>query len=299
MQYKKQMARIPIIPDDINSRRNHKDHEIVMDFEVNDLYIKKDGEYINLTGSIREEVKEIHDGSAIIHIVTEDTLPPIQDRKENHWYYVITRATDKGNNQQISLIDCIYYGLINIYDERKEYLLIGQNIIAEDDTVQFEILDGYIPCFYVPIVFSVQFTENNQNIDFEVVDRLYVINTASENYQSYDVYILNITEPGNHTIKIHKERLDLFYVSFESSIDPEEIGEVVLPETIEVRQGFSIGTIPDPIINNSDYTFVGWCTDKFSDSAIDPSMYKPNSNTILYAKFEYHGQSEEQIDEPI
>ena len=35
---KKYMARVPIIPDDFANKDEHKDHELVMDFESNDIY---------------------------------------------------------------------------------------------------------------------------------------------------------------------------------------------------------------------------------------------------------------------
>ena len=73
----KYTARIPIVPDSLENRRRHKDKELVMDFTEDDLYIKRGDEYINITGEIREHVEQIQDGSSVIHIVTEETLPPI------------------------------------------------------------------------------------------------------------------------------------------------------------------------------------------------------------------------------
>ena len=37
MQFKKYMARIPIIPDDFENQNVHKNHELVMDFTQDDI----------------------------------------------------------------------------------------------------------------------------------------------------------------------------------------------------------------------------------------------------------------------
>ena len=36
---KKYMARVPIIPDDFENKDEHKNHELVMDFIENDIYV--------------------------------------------------------------------------------------------------------------------------------------------------------------------------------------------------------------------------------------------------------------------
>ena len=140
---KKYVARVPIVPDDLSNSNNHTDHELVMDFQNVDLYVKLGDAYSNITGKIKEDIKEIRDGSSIIHIVTEQSLPPVKDRQENNWYYVVTSAEETGGGV-IATSRYIYYGLIKTYDPSKSYILIAQNLTTGNDVVSISILEGYI-----------------------------------------------------------------------------------------------------------------------------------------------------------
>ena len=55
----KLMARIPIIPEDFVNKEQHKTNELVMDYLTNDLYVKTEDGYVNITGNIKEEIKKI------------------------------------------------------------------------------------------------------------------------------------------------------------------------------------------------------------------------------------------------
>ena len=142
---RKKTGRIPIVPDDFKNKSEHIDKEILMDYVNNNLYILRDGEYINITGRIMDSIQQIQDGTSVIHICTEDTLPNIQDRRKNHWYLVVTDTTEYGNNDtSISKINYIYYGLIEeTYINNGNYLLIAQNFNDNPDIVPMTIPEGY------------------------------------------------------------------------------------------------------------------------------------------------------------
>lgn len=287
MEFKKYMARIPIVPDDFENKNAHKLNELVMDFEQNDLYIKKENGYINLTGEIKNEIKQIEDGTSVIHIVTEATLPNIQDREENHWYYIITKASSQDTGSQDSTINYIYYGLINIYDVNKNYLLIAQNVTSGPDTVRFNILDGYKPCFYIPVVYNASFTNHDTGelIDYTIVDRLYAINTMTGTYNAYDVYILDLEIPNEYFVDLNLIGTSDFYVYLQSNT--LNIEGLVLPDTIVVHDGNFIGAIPDPTWEDPRYIFHGWSNSQFAETIINPLSYKPEENMTLYAWFTY------------
>ena len=61
----KYIARIPIVLDEFKNKNNHQNHELVVDIDNEDLYIKNGNGYINITGKIREQIKEIQDGSSV------------------------------------------------------------------------------------------------------------------------------------------------------------------------------------------------------------------------------------------
>ena len=280
------VARIPIIPDDFENKDNHKNHELVMDFENYDIYVKKNKGYANITGKIKEDVKQIVDGSAVIHVVTESTVPPIQDREENHWYYIITRSTEQ-NGSPISSSKYIYYGLIKTeYISPSTNPLIGQNTIIGSDTVQFTILTGYCPCFYIPVNYNASFTnhETGDIVDYIIKDKLYVLNTLSGTYESYNIYLLDLYDPGEYKIDVNLTNIT-FSISFESNV--EDIEGLTLPEQMTVEYKTAIGTIPDPTWTNPRYIFNGWSTDKLVETIIDPLTYKPESDMTLYAWFTY------------
>ena len=289
MQFKKYMARIPIIPDDFENQNVHKNHELVMDFTQDDLYVKKDDGYVNITGKIKEDIKQIADGSAVIHLVTEKTLPQIEDRRENHWYYVITRSGNKESGEQVSVNNYIYYGLIDEYNTSKNYLLIGQNMTDGEDTIQFDIVEGYSPCLYIPIIYNATFInhETEEFIDFFIKDRVYALDTFSGTYNSYDVYVLDLTDPGQYLVDIQLTGVNSFFIYFDVNVSG--IQGLVLPETMTVENNQSIGYIPDPSDEDPRYDFVGWSLSKYDQSMIiDTQSYIPEENMTLYAWYNFN-----------
>lgn len=383
----KYVARVPIVPDDFNNQDEHKNHELVMDFTDVDLYVKDGDGYINITGQLRESIKKIHDGSSVIHIVTEDTLPAVEERSQNHWYYVITRA-ENSSGDSIATANYIYYGTVKSYYPTKDYLLISQNTTIGSSRVKFHIEEGYSPCLYIPTNMSATFSyapsyeflinsklaaranqkENTiefdtsvgreeyngykyqiilmdenmvpvapsktgnigtsdsfeidcpietknilfslyndqdrfignqlekivdpnpadvgENIDFEIKDRVYAINTLTGTYIAYDVYILDIYESGYYTVDMEISGSDHLMVSFDTN--ESSIEGLVLPDTISVRDGDCIGTISDPTWEDARFEFMGWSSSKIAFTEIDPESYKPEYNITLYAWFEYN-----------
>ena len=289
MQFKKYMARIPIVPDDFENQNVHKNHELVMDFTQDDLYVKKDDGYVNITGKIKEDIKQIADGSAVIHLVTEKTLPQIEDRRENHWYYVITRSGNKESGEQVSVNNYIYYGLIDEYNTSKNYLLIGQNMTDGEDTIQFDIVEGYSPCLYIPVIYNATFInhETEEIIDFYVKDRVYALDTFSGTYNSYDVYVLDLTDPGQYLVDIQLTGINSFFIYFDVNVSG--IQGLVLPETMTVENNQSIGYIPDPSDEDPRYDFVGWSLSKYDQNMIiDTQTYIPEENMTLYAWYNFN-----------
>jgi len=283
----KYVARVPIVPDDLSNADAHKNHELVMDFSSSDIYVKKDNGYVNITGKIKEDVKQIKDGSSVIHIVTKDTLPPVKERSENHWYYIITKAEDSGSGSILTTASYIYYGLVKSYYRSKNYMLIAQNTIPGPGTLKFVVEEGYTPCLYIPISYSASFKNHDTGTDIEytIEDRIYAMNTVTGTYVAYDVYILKIYTPGTYFVDMDLEGSDKFIVSFESNTTG--ITGLVLPENKAVRDGDCIGSITDPTWEDPRYIFKGWSTDKIAETIIDPALYKPEENMILYAWFTY------------
>lgn len=283
---KKYVARVPIVPDDFANTNNHVNHELVMDFLKDDLYVKYGNAYSNITGKIKEDVKEIQDGSSIIHVVTEQTLPPVKERSENNWYYVITKAEVNGSGD-ISTSGYIYYGLIKTYDSSKNYLLIAQNMTTGNDVIAISILEGYCPCFYVPVNCSASFKNHDTGelINATIEDRVYALNSSIGNYVAYDVYTLELFEAGDYNIELDLAGSNDFIITFDSNESPIDL---VLPENIHVADGYCIGQIDDPTWNDARYEFKGWSTSKISMNIINPESYKPNENMTLFAWFEYN-----------
>lgn len=283
---KKYVARVPIVPDDFEFQDEHKNHELVMDFEKDDIYVKKESGYTNITGKIKDEIKQIQDGSAVIHVVTDQTVPPIKERTENHWYWVVTKAEEIGGGA-VATSSYIYYGLIKTYYPSKNYLLIGQNMTSGLDTVPFTILEGYCPCFYIPINYGASFKNHNtgENIEYTIEDRIYAMNTTAGSYVAYDVYTLKLYEPGDYMIDLDLTGSDNFTIAFDTN-EPT-ISGLVLPESLHVHDGDNIGTIPDPTWDDPRFLFKGWSTSKIAATIIDPAAYKPEMNMTLFAWFEY------------
>ena len=286
------MARTPIIPDDFQNKLEHKDHEIVMDFETQDIYVKIDGQYINITGQIKDSIKEIQDGSVVIHIVTEDTLPPVKERPENHWYYIVTKAEEFGTGEGESVETYIYYGAVDdSYLEEKNYILIAQNMVTGSAQVKMQIGEGYTACFYVPITLQPRFVNHTtgEGISYDIVDRLYALNASLGTYVSYDVYMLNLDVTGEVIIDLDITGTDYFTISFDTITDVEGLK---LPDPIEVKDGDSIGSIPDPTWNEARYIFTGWSTNRITYTPIDPTTYKPEKDMVLFAWFEFDPNAE-------
>lgn len=284
----KYIARVPIVPDDLSNKDSHKNHELVMDFASSDLYVKSGDGYINITGKIKEDVKQIKDGSTVFHIVTGETLPPIKEREENHWYYVITRSEDAGSGGAIANVSYIYYGLIKSYYTTKNYMLIAQNMTTGNDTIQFIVEEGYVPCLYIPISYSAIFKNHDtgDNIEFTIEDRIYAMNTNNGSFIAYDVYILDLYEAGTYKVDIDLEGSDNFTVSFDSN--ETGIAGLVLPSEMKIPDGNCIGIIRDPAWEDPRFIFKGWSTNKIAEIIINPASYKPESNMTLFAWFEYN-----------
>lgn len=285
---KKYMARVPIIPDDFENKDEHKNHELVMDFIENDIYVKEGSGYVSITGQIKEEIKSIQDGSVVVHIVTESTLPALKDRPENHWYYVIT-SSETVKSGAVGLANYVYYGLIDTtaVDRLYQYILVVQNMIEDSSTVKITIRPGYRAAFYVPINMSATFVNEDTGavINYSIEDRLYAINNADGSYVAYDVYILNLIDEGEYNITIDLTGSDYYNIHFDTNIS---VGGLELPEDIKIRIGSSIGNaLPDePNKTDARYTFVGWSTNKIAQLIIDGS-YVPEGNITLYAFYVY------------
>lgn len=285
---KKYMARVPIIPDDFENKDEHKNHEIVMDFNENDIYVKEGDGYVSITGQIKEDIKKIQDGSVVVHIVTESTLPAIKDRKTNHWYYVIT-SSETSKSGAVGLENYVYYGLIDTTakDRLYQYILVAQNMIEDSSTVKVTLREDYVIAFYVPINMTPTFVNEDTGavIDADVEDRLYAINNINGSYVSYDVYILRLTDEGDYNITVDLAGSDYYNIHFDTNIS---VSGLVLPDDIKIRIGMALGELlpEEPDKTDARYIFNGWSTNKISPIIIDES-YVPESNITLYAFYTY------------
>lgn len=285
------VARVPIVPDDFANKLQHKDNELVMDFENNDLYVKRDGEYINITGQIREAVKEIQDGSMVLHICTEDTVPAIKDRETNHWYYVVEKVKDYDGGQAVNTDTYIYYGVVDeSYDEDKSYLLIAQNMFTGTNTVHMLAQEGYTCCFYVPITIEPYFFNDDTGdaIEYTIVDRLYGLDSTTGSYIAYDIYYLTLTTYGDVNIRIEYDLNIGYTISFDSNVEPDGL---VLPDPIIVQEGDVIGLVDDPIWTESRYSFRGWSSSSIGYTAVNVNTYKPEGDMVLFAWFDYNSST--------
>lgn len=288
----KYVARIPIVPDDFSNgnAETHKDHELVMDFENTDLYVKDGANdaYINITGSIKEAIKKIQDGSAVIHIVTEDTLPDVSLRPANHWYLVITKAEEKESGDIVSTSSYVYYGTVQSYYASQSYLLISQNTTSESTTLPFVLEDGYSACLYVPVSYSASFTDHNTGdiISYTIEDRVYAVNTLTGTFISYDVYVLDLYGSGEFLVDMELTGSDYFHITFDTN--ESSIEGLVLPETKTIRSGLVIGEIDDPTWTDPRWEFMGWSSSRLAFTEIDPESYIPEFDMTLFAWFEYN-----------
>lgn len=286
----KLMARIPIIPEDFVNKEQHKTNELVMDYLTNDLYVKTEDGYVNITGNIKEEIKNIQDGSMVVHLVTEDSLPPTKERPSQHWYFVITGSV-AGSGNKVSDTSYIYYGLVNNYSKSKNYILVAQNMIDGPDTVKVKVEENYSPVFYSPITIGVDFmnADTGAAITYTVQDRIYALNSAGGTFIAYDVYVLDITDPGTYNIAVSTTGNDYFTVTFESNVS---VNGFIAPKEIHVYDGENIGDLlpTEPDKDDPRYIFAGWSTDKKAKVIID-GTYKPESTMVLYAWYEYNADT--------
>ena len=282
----KYTARIPIIPDSLFNKQEHKINELVMDRENYDIYVKTVDGYHNITGTIRESVEEIQDGSVVIELCTEDTLPNVKDRKRNHWYYVITKSKEKVTNQAVS-IKYIYYGAVDeTYYEDKSYMLIAHNMITDPDTVKLNVPEGYRACFYIPVVYLPTFTntETNEEIKFSVQDRLYVMNPDGT-FESYDVYMSDQSYLGEIFVSLSFIDNNSYTITIKPNYTG--IGGYKYKDYSLVRVGNPIGALEDPSWTEYRYVFRGWSLEKANYVPFDPATYIPRMDTTIYAYFDY------------
>ncbi len=283
----KYTARIPIIPDSLTNTAEHKDKEIILDFDENDIYIKRGDKYVNITGEIKDSIKEIRDGSVILHVVTEETLPPVKERQKNHWYYVITKTENYNNGSESDTTSYIYYGVINDeYYQDSSYLLIAQNMILNPKSVQLRVPEGYKACFYIPISYEPQFfdEETELPIAFSVQDRLYCF-TPDNVSVAYDVYISDADNLGDVYIRIDFTGVDWYNITF--STNDNTVEGLLLPDSVKIENGAPIGNIKDPIWTENRYLFQGWSLKKAEYVPVNLSTYLPTENLTIYAYFTY------------
>lgn len=281
-------ARIPIIPDSLVNKNQHKDKEIIFDDGTDDIYVKRGDQYINITGKIRDTVSEIQDGSCVIHVVTEETLPAVKDRPKNHWYFIVTAAEAYTNGEDSDTTAYIYYGVINDeYYKDKTYLLIAQNMILNPDVLHITCPAGYKICFYVPVEYSPHFSDEDtgEEIAFSIQDRLYCI-TPSNVTVSYDVYISDMEAIGDIYLRVDFTGTEWYTVTFDSN-EPSVDGLEFATKELRVADGTVIGEVNDPIWTNPRYNFKGWSTTKTSYTPVDLTRYQVTENTTIYAYFEY------------
>lgn len=288
---RKKTGRIPIVPDDFKNKSEHIDKEILMDYVNNNLYILRDGEYINITGRIMDSIQQIQDGTSVIHICTEDTLPNIQDRRKNHWYLVVTDTTEYGNNDtSISKINYIYYGLIEeTYINNGNYLLIAQNFNDNPDIVPMTIPEGYRACFYIPKHYSCTFKNSNtgQEIAFTKKDTIYCLNPDNSS-RPYNVFISDESKLGKINIKlelIDNKSANIYLLPNNDTIQ----GLRITPSKISVEVNKPIdGLLDDVEIFWTDprWVFKGWSSNNIAKVLINKSTWYATKNVNLYAYFE-------------
>lgn len=282
-------ARVPIVCADFEQKEMHKDHELVMDYVNQDIYLHESDRYINITGRLKDQIQEIQDGSMVVHIVTENSLPPIKDRPENHWYYVVTKAQDLQSGQEINTESYIYYGVVDQeFFNTKNYILIAQNMIAEPQSVHLSVNKGYKACFYVPTAYNPNFYDNNTGevIPFDLVDRLYVVDNNMNSIVAVDVYLSQEEELGDIDIMVDYQG-DMYY---QITLEANESGieGLVMPDSpISVKAGGPIGSIEDPQWTELRYIFKGWSLNKLVYDSVNLATYIPEKNMKLYAFFEY------------
>lgn len=279
-------ARIPIIPDLKKNTHRHMNNELVFDPDTDDLYIKKDNEYINITGSIRENIHNIQDGSSVIHICTEDTLPDVSQRLPNHWYFVVLRSSILSNKEEnIDNSNYVYYGIINFEKLKSTDLLISQNMISTSGEINLSIPDGFNACLYVPVDTKVKVKKNGSQVPFTEFDNIYIV-TLDNKLLRYNVYI-NDSLRGDNILSVELNDKELYTLSFNSNIDNLD---VVLPEKIKIPANTPIGEVVNPklknISDNGVYQFLGWSNSKNTFNQIkNISGFTISQDTTIYAYY--------------
>lgn len=202
---KAQRARIPVVPMDIVNVNIAKEHELLMGGD--DIYVLKNGELVSITGALKEKIEEIRDGSAVIHICTELTLPPIQDRQENHWYLVVLEAEDLLDSSSVDIDTYIYYGVVKadlIFN--RDLLLLAQNMADSSNNeivVNINMLEAYKACFYIPATKSPAFKDGNGAIiEFIRQDEGIFVLTPDNMTIMYYVYSSKENGLGNIAITV-------------------------------------------------------------------------------------------------
>ena len=290
----KRTARIPIILDDVTSRKEHKNLELLMDYLKDDIYLYKDGKYINITGTIKDSIKEIQDSSCAIHIVTPDTVPPVKDRKANNWYLIIQSAVDMANSDDVKdLTTYIYYGVVDKdYYTDRNYLLVSQNMTTGEGNVHVNAPEGYKVAFYIPVDYEAKFknAKTDEVLSFTPQDRLYIL-TPQNRSVAYDVYMSDDDALGDIWINLTFTSSAWYTVTLmpnHSAID-----NLVMPESErKVPNGDAIGKLDDPTWTENRYIFKGWSTDNVNANIIDPTTWKPTQDCVLYAFFEYNDSAD-------
>lgn len=294
----KPMGRIPIILADVTQTSIHKDKELLMNYDTSDIYLFKDGQYINITGRIKDQIQEIQDGSMVIHICTEQTLPAIKDRRPNHWYYIILKSEYVGSDEIVNTTTYVYYGVIdaNFFNSTDNYILVAQNTISNTgDVVRITAPTGYKACFYVPTVYRPKFFKmpGNTAMTFNVVNRLYILDTSTNDIIPVDVYVSEEDGFGDLDIKVDYSTPTQYMIevlcnedSIKDKITPGET-TIYIPITIPPKtlQEYIKGI--RPVCLNPRWVFQGWSSSKTSFQKIDPTTYAPHQNMKIYMYFKY------------
>lgn len=296
----KPMARVPIVPSSYQNKGDHKLHELVMDYESNDLYVKDENGYINITGRIRDNIQEAIDSGVSIEIVTEDTIPSIDSRKKNTWYLVITDSELDDNLGTALVVDnYVYYGLIDDdYNSSRNYSLLSQNMIpsvfGKAEKLKILLSEGYNPCFYVPTNMRISCKyESNKAIEMNTMDVIYIFSPQYGTYRSYNMITpvdpeYNITNSKKYfEFSITVDGANTNDVSFEAIND--DIGfKPIAPLSIEI--GKLIPNLPTPVWEDRRYKFKGWSLKRTVFDQIDITEYKVVKPITLYAWFDYDAQ---------
>lgn len=294
----KPMARIPIVPSNYSNKEDHKLHELVMDYTNNDIYVKDPDGYVNITGKIKETVKNAISNGAVIEIVTEDTIPVLDSRKKNHWYLVITEAeTDTDNPSKVIVDTYVYYGLIDkTYNIARNYSLLSQNTISartDATPIKFLLTDGYSPCFYVPSTTQISVVYDDvahTPLETKTIESIYIFSPQDGTYSEYNVIMFDKIDPNITNGKQYLNVLVTIYgsdssnISFDTMVGAPQI-KAILP--IQVENHSHILQLPHPEWEDRRFKFKGWSLKKNIYDPIDINEYIVIKPITLYAWFDY------------